>query len=242
VQEKTQGKASMIQSPVFRGILQAIDKAEIIALDALRSGDTDSEPEFTGRFIGAIDGQLANGIDMGDVTVRTRILRPQGSLSPERLVGADLITAIHAQFPGFSLSKGFLAQSKFLRDNEIRIQIHRNAHRPALQIRNSRRNLDDPGSLLNQCTRMLEYTPSSFVFGYHNSGVYVVSAQAIAKTDPDGEWRRVYWKSLHWFFNDFLQCFIGDEAVSARDDLSLNRARMARLVQNALLFQIVGNE
>lgn len=68
----------MIQSPTFRSILQIIDKAEIITLESLNSGDTQSEPELTGRFIGAIDSQLAEGRKIGDVTVKTRILIVRG--------------------------------------------------------------------------------------------------------------------------------------------------------------------
>ena len=174
------------------------------------------ETTFTDRMLGRIDSAV-DGFERDGVIWRARTLTDRGRSAEEAEFGADFAGVFHVAAPDLLIQKGFLAQAKLL----------------DVGATMTGRELD---RLREQCNRMLEFSPDSFVFLYSRSAVRVVSAFAVSRTSS-GKLDELGAKSVADFYMDHFRCFIGDPALSTPTPLGL--AKLRRQVAPRLLFVTV---
>ena len=153
--------------------------------------DIADEDDFTSRLADrierAVDGLYLDGIRW---RVHARKLESRRRASEEARVGADLGVVISMSGPGFDVRKGYLIQSKLIRDRSLD-----QADRSPFQ-RNDR--------VLEQCTRMLQVTPESYVWFYTPSGVSALRAGTVLDVDP----RLVHRAARQSLYDFFLTGFL----------------------------------
>lgn len=160
--------------------------------------DIADEDDFTSRLADriewAVDGLHLDGIQW---RVRARKLESKRRASEEARVGADLGVVIRMSGKGFDVRKGYLIQSKLVRD----ISLDRANRSP---FRTNDRVID-------QCKKMLRVTPESYVWLYTPSGVSVLRAGTVLDVDPQLVHRAAR-QSLHDFFLAGFLSWSGDRA------------------------------
>ena len=166
------------------------------AVSDLREGRVEHEPAMTDRMLGAI-GQSLRGFEVKGIHWSAKTLTDRGPNSQEKEYGADFIGVLNIALPDFTVSKGFLAQAKLVRYGRS----------------------GDLKRLTEQCEIMLNLSPDSFVFLYGTNGVRVVPAISVvgSSMDPVG----LYSRSAQRFFEEHLQCFIGDRDIKAPSTATL---------------------
>lgn len=197
---------------VVREVADEIAGAIRRAVEALREGRVEQEPAMTDRMIGAIEETLrdfkARGVQWGAKTLTDR-----GPGSQESKCGADFMGVLNISLPDFSVTKGFLAQAKLIRNGSA----------------------GDVNELKRQCDKMLNLTPASFVFLYSRDDVWVVPAISVigANVDPVG----LYGRSAKRFFEEHLECFIGDRNISSPTPMALDDLRRRFDARSAILLE-----
>jgi hypothetical protein len=183
-----------------RGVAQHIAAAIDLAVDALREGRVEHEPAMTDRMLGAIEQSLKDYQRKG-IRWSAKTLTDRGRGSQESKYGADFMGVLNIALPEFAVSKGFLAQAKLVRNGSS----------------------GDLGELRQQCKKMLKLSPDSFVFLYGQDGVRVVPAISVvgAKIDPI----QLYSRSAQRFFEEHLECFIGDGQIQSATPAALDALR-----------------
>jgi hypothetical protein len=189
-----------------RHIAGAIDRS----VAALQEGRIEQEPAMTDRMLGAIEESLKNYTNKG-IRWSAKTLTDRGPGAQEAKCGADFMGVLKIAIPGFSISKGFLAQAKLVRNGKS----------------------GDLAELRQQCEKMLNLSPASFVFLYGREGVRVVPAISVAgsKVDP----LRLYDRSAQRFFEDHLECFIGDRNIQSPTAKALDALRDRFNARSAIL-------
>jgi len=174
-------------------IAGAIDRS----VDSLREGRVEHEPAMTDRMLGAIEESL-NGYKKKGIQWSAKTLTDRGRGSQESRYGADFMGVLNITLPEFVVSKGFLAQAKLIRNS----------------------NSGDLKKLKQQCKKMLDLSPDSFVFLYGQDGVRVVPAISVvaAKVDP----LLLYSRSAQRFFEEHFECFIGDGNIQSATPTTLD--------------------
>lgn len=182
--------------------VRAAARATIEDLVATRA---EQEPQLTDRFLGNLQQQL-DGRTIAGVRWRVKTLTDRGARSQEREFGADFMAALDVELEGFSVKKGFLAQAKRIEPSN------------GFPARESTR-------LGDQCKRMLDHTPDSFVFLYSaQSGITVVPAITVVGA-RDCNPHELTSRPVAAFFADHLECFIGDRKIRAADSAQLDALR-----------------
>jgi hypothetical protein len=189
-----------------RRIAEAADHT----VEALRHGQIEQEPAMTDRMLGAIEEAMRDFIANG-IRWSAKTLTDRGRRAQEPRVGADFLGVVNITLPEFSGSKGFLAQAKMVHSGRV----------------------NDVAALRRQCEKMLSLTPDSFVFLYSYDGIRIVPAISViaAKIDPVF----LYSRSPQRFFEEHLECFIGDRAIESPTPSALERLRQRYKARNALL-------
>jgi hypothetical protein len=176
-----------------------IQTATARTVESLKDGWVSQEPHFTDRLLARIEDAV-NGFNGDGVHWRARTLTDHGPGSEEKRFGADFLGVFEATTTELSLSKGFLSQSKML---DIGDQLSSKEY----------------NRLREQCRRMLDRTPDSFVFLYAAAGVRVVSANAVLHS-AERSLDELGTKEVGEFFHDHFRCFIGDPSLTAPTDIS----------------------
>lgn len=173
-----------------RKAAQIIGAAITGAETALLTGQVEQEPAMTDRMLGRIE-QALSGVEINGIVWKAKTLTDRGRYAQESKIGADFMGVLEVRIPGYSVKKGFLAQSKLIR----------------------RFGSLDMRELVSQCERMLQLSPVSYVFLYEPVGVSVVSANSIVAAG--GNLDAVKRHKARKFFADHLECMIGDRAISS---------------------------
>lgn len=194
-----------------RRIAEAIDDS----VDALNEGRIEQEPAMTDRMLGAIEHSLRD-FQVKGIRWKAKTLTDRGPGAQERRYGADFMGVLNISLPEFSVCKGFLAQAKLVRDGDSG-------------------DLDD---LKAQCEAMLRLSPDSFVFLYGHKGVRVVPAISVLSADVDPV--ELYSRSAQRFYEEHLQCFIGDRAINSPTPATLNSLAERYNARAALFLQAKG--
>lgn len=149
-----------------------------------------------------------------------KTLTDRGPGSQESQFGADFMAVFRASLPDFEVAKGFLAQSKLIEPGETFTTA-------------------DAKKLKQQCEKMLEHSPASFVFLYsQQSGIVVVPAgEVLAARDCNPH--ELTALSMGKFYEEHFECFIGDHSIKADVTLRscinsfISHARSVTLVMQA---------
>jgi hypothetical protein len=182
-------------------IAGAIDRSVV----ALREGRVEHEPAMTDRMLGAIEESLKDYQAKG-IRWSAKTLTDRGPSSQESRVGADFMGVLNIALPELAVSKGFLAQAKLVRNGSS----------------------GDLKELREQCKKMLNLSPDSFVFLYGQSGVRVVPAISVvgSKVDP----LQLYSRSAQRFFEEHFECFIGDGNIQSATPATLDALQVRRAI------------
>jgi hypothetical protein len=187
------------------------------SVEALHEGRVEQEPAMTDRMLGAIEQSLANYRARG-ICWSAKTLTDRGPGSQESKYGADFMGVLNIALPEFTVSKGFLAQAKLIRDDSA----------------------GDVRELKLQCERMLNLSPDSFVFFYRKNGVRVIPAISVVGSSMDP--LQLYSRSAQRFFEEHLQCFIGDRNIDAPTPKTLNALRERFDARSAIFLQAKADE
>ena len=179
-------------------------------VEAIRDGRVEQEPAMTDRLLGSIEESL-QGFTTNGIRWTAKTLTDRGRGAQETEFGADFLGALNIQLPDFKVNKGFLAQAK-------KAKVFKKA---------------EMATLRSQCEKMLKFSPDSFVFFYGPSEMYVVPAISIAgsETSPDQHYNR----SVQRFFEEHLECFIGDGSIRSATPGTLASLREQANARSALL-------
>lgn len=173
-----------------RGAARRIADAINGVVAALDEGLVEQEPAMTDRMLGAIQESM-RGFKAKGIHWRAKTLTDRGRGAQEREFGADFMGVLRIALPDLKVSKGFLAQAKLVRHGSS----------------------GDLRRLKDQCQTMLALSPDSFVFLFGIEGVRVVPAISVVGSTLDPV--ALYSRSAQRFFEEHLQCFIGDRDIEA---------------------------
>jgi len=193
----------------IREAARQIGAATDSTVRALREGRIEHEPAMTDRMLGAIEERLRDFQGHG-IRWAAKTLTDRGRNSQESRYGADFLVVLNIELPDFSLSKGFLAQSKLIRHGRVH----------GIQ------------GLRRQCEQMLNLSPDSFVFLYSGKGVRVVPAISVVATTENPI--ELYSRSSQTFFEQHLECFVGDRAISSPTPTVLEKLQRRYEARSAL--------
>jgi hypothetical protein len=152
-----------------------------------------------------MDGYVSRGISW---TAKT--LTDRGKRSQESRYGADFMIVLTVNLPRYRIAKGFLAQAKLVHNGRIG-------------------NLQQ---LKQQCEMMLNLSAHSFVFLYSTEYVRVLPAIAVLGADDP---MSLYFRSAQRFFEEHLQCFVGDRSISSATPKQLDNLQRQYEARRALL-------
>lgn len=195
-----------------RGAARRIARAINNSVMALQEGRVEQEPAMTDRMLGSIEESLRD-FDVKGIRWSAKTLTDRGRGSQESEYGADFMGVLNITLPEFVVSKGFLAQAKLVKNG-------------------SSGNVKE---LKQQCEKMLNLSPDSFVFLYWPNEVRVIPALSVvaSKVDPI----ELYSRSAQRFFEEHLQCFIGDRTIQSATPATLKVMRDRFEVRSAILLQ-----
>lgn len=200
-----------------RRISRDISDAANGAMDAYKDGRVMEAPQITDRILGAIEDRLVwryftpelKLLSGGErfspnIVWKARSLRTSsGIAAEEKRHGANLMGVLDINLPDYRATKGFLAQAKRAEPNQIFTKT--NWER-----------------LHYQCEIMLSRTPVSFVWIYSKEkGIRVFSAQSILGLKSRNIFD-LYNRSVVNFFENHLECFIGDPRLNSTDISTLD--------------------
>jgi hypothetical protein len=177
---------------------ERIERAVDTTVESRNADWIGQEPHFTDRMLARVEDAV-NQFEGSAARWRARTLGDRGPRSEESRYGADFLGVFEVTTSGLSFAKGFLAQAKILELGHALAPTEHNR-------------------LRQQCRRMLDVTPDSFVFLYGGSGVRIVSGLAVLGSDQRSL-HELGSKSPGEFFHDHFHCFIGDGNLTAPADL-----------------------
>jgi hypothetical protein len=180
------------------------------SVDALREGRVEQEPPMTDRMLGGIEESLRDFRTRG-IRWSAKTLTDRGRGSQEARYGADFMGVLNVALPDYKVSKGFLAQAKLVRGGKVA----------------------GLAELKRQCERMLQLSPDSFVFLYGSGGVRVVPAISVVATSAEPS--SLYSRSAKRFFEEHLQCFIGDGSIQSPTPQALEDLRRSYEMRSAVV-------
>ena len=191
------------KSRTVRKIAQEIANAVDGAHGAYQEARVVEEPQVTDRILGAIEERIRYQ-QFGGVVWNVRTLRTgRGVAAEEKHYGANLMGVLDIEISGYSAKKGFLAQAK--------------KAEPACPFLSN-----DWKDLRSQCEKMLERTPDSFVFVYSKqSGIRIFPANSILGLESKNIFD-LYNHGVRRFFEDHIECFIGDSRLNSTDIKTLD--------------------
>jgi len=167
--------------------------------------------------LGAIEESLVSYRHKG-IRWTAKTLTDRGRASQESRDGADFMGVLNIALPDFAVSKGFLAQAKLIRNGSA----------------------GDVAELKDQCEKMLNLSPDSFVFLYDQAAVRVVSALSVVSATADP--LQLYSRSAQRFFEEHLQCFIGDRSIQSATPKTLDTLRNRFEARSAIFVQATADQ
>jgi len=178
----------------IRAAAQKADQAVNEVMADYSGGYVTDEDDITGLLLGNLRNSF-NGIVEG-LQWKASILRHRaGIAAEEKTIGADMLIHVTLDTPTQTYSKGVLVQAK-------RVQ-------PGLVM-----SKDDHADLIDQCRKMLSFSPASFVFDYAKGSMRCGSAMKV-----EGDKSRELYKVCDWrsyrFFLELFRCPIGDRSITS---------------------------
>ena len=172
----------------------AADAAVWKTVEKYNSGGIFDEPEISSYFISQLDTKMTGQI--GGLSWSSAILRNgKGKAGEEKRIGADILLHVSVNTPTDSYSKGVLIQAKKAEPYQL-------ASNSVMS------------ELRDQCTKMLDHTPSAFVMGYSTKGFRAGSATRFTGSQNRDIHRVCTWTSYR-FFLELFRCPIGDPRITS---------------------------
>jgi hypothetical protein len=168
-------------------------------------GALPDEPSFTTALVTRIRDALDRNSTRG-ITWTARILSSHGPGTEEIQYGADVLGVLTLELPGFTITKGFVAQAK--------------RQEPGCKLSASEWN-----RLKGQCDTMLAVTPESFVFVYALNGVFMIPAISVTGCATPQDLHTLHPKKTGQFYKEHFQCFVGDKRVQTINATALGDLR-----------------
>lgn len=175
---------------VLRDISRAVTAAGDRTLDDLRQHSASQEPHVTDRLAANIQNEL-DGRTLRGIRWKAKTLTDHGRNAEENRFGADLLGVLTIDLVDYHVCKGFLAQAKLFQG-------------PRLEQSPSQMDV-----LAKQCSKMLQFTPDSFVFLYSPRAIKIVPASAVRAVSRLS-FSELCSRSLGTFFKEYVESFIGD--------------------------------
>jgi hypothetical protein len=202
----------MIKKIKVRKISKTIATAANNVLERYEKDLIADEEDFTSQMLGAIQ-QEVNSFEDEEIRWTAKTLKHRrGKAAEEKKIGADFLGVLDIDIPGYKVKKGFLAQAKRAEPDE-----------PLSK--------DQWERLCVQCRKMLKISPASFVIVYSKKkGIILVPAEVILRTQ-NTELFKVHAKKMQRFFENHIQCFIGDTSIN---DININPLKLQKGGYDAL--------
>jgi len=219
----------IIPAPLIKQIVYLVDLTTRQIVYEFHKGSLQREDQITGALVSTLDNTLS-GIRIKDIEIKAKAF----SLKEEMETKADLGVLLNVKLPEYKLAKAFIAQAKICkRDSAFRFSDG-----------NIKKNL------LDQCSKMIEITSSSFVIVYtrnYNCGIRVFPAADVYALDNKISCKsltHLYSMTLKKLFENFLKCFIGDLNIAPYiwDVKGLKKFLSERRIKHGLLVQLLGEE
>ena len=201
---------------MVRTIAREISEAANGAFGAYLEDRVVEEPQITDRILGAIEERINNQLigrvwGFSGVSWRAKTLRTsRGIAAEEKRHGADFMGVLDIDLLDYKIKKGFLVQAKKAEPND------------SLTV-------DWWKDLISQYEKMIERTPVSFVFVYSRKegirvfpAVSVLGLQSMGYGFPPRDIFDLYHHSVQNFFENHLECFIGDHRLDSPDIRTLD--------------------
>ncbi|WP_374457004.1 hypothetical protein [Nocardioides sp.] len=242
----------MLPGAVLDDVVDVIREASEGLRRRIVEGRVTQEPDMTSRVVQEIEVRSAS---VPGVTIEFTVIDGLGPGAAENTIGADVLGVVRIEVEGRRQSKGFLAQSKrdgqdglhldpappedeggayshwLWRGDEVRLERSGTIHITKPSAR-----------LAEQCENMLRLTPASFVFVYSPDQIAVVSATAVKahRSAPPRtkKFKPLGTKQLDDFFVHVLDCFIGDESLSAASTEELRQLALTQRASTAWLLRV----
>ena len=182
---------------MVRKVAREISGAANGAFEGYASGEKVDESDITGLMLGAI-GERIRSREFGGVTWSAHILTSSGPGAEEKRHGADFMGVLDADLPDYKVKKGFLVQAKKAEPGDTFKK-------------------DQWKCLTSQCEKITERTLDSFVFVYsRKEGIRVFPALSVLELKSMNIFD-LYHHSVQNFFENHLECFIGDRRLNSPD-------------------------
>lgn len=194
---------------VVRTSAKRIEKAAQRVVRSYQDGVIEHEPTVTDRLLGGIE-EAMNDFEVKGLRWRAKTLTYQGPHAQETRYGADFVGVLDISIPGYSVRKGFLAQAKRVEPGQMM----------------NRRDWED---MKEQCDKMLDLSPDSFVFLYSRESISVVPALSLIGADRRNPYE-LSSRSVTRFYEEHFQCFVGDRLISAPTLETLRRLESRKLL------------
>jgi len=217
----------MIYNRTIRRVGELVREAVENTKRRMYDRDVEDEPTLTGGFIENLRRIFDEEGRINNYEIRIRVLRGIGRKAPEHKFGADICGILNINTKEYQISKGFLMQAKWADRNNIRVRDWGH-HLPSFSINYEFRELQ------NQCNKMLNITPDSFVLLYSIYGFTTVPASSVKAVQQQNGRIQLYSKNVPGFFKEFLMSFIGDHRLNAPDDVTLEKLRLTGIADYIL--------
>lgn len=180
---------------VLKSVSDMVRKAADQTLSDLSEGWVEQEAAFTDRLIANLQNKI-DGKTIKGIRWKAKTLTDRGPGAQESVYGADFLGVLDMDLQDFQVKKGFVAQAKLLP--------RKRKHASSAEFER----------LQKQCRKMLAITPDAFVFLYNAHSIKIVPALSVLGTKTD-RIRHLASQSIGRFFREYLECFIGDQVLSA---------------------------
>ena len=200
---KSLGRTMLQRYKMVREVAREISEAANGAFDAYLEGRVGEEPQITDRILGAVEDRIRTR-RFGGVAWQARTLRTgRGQAAEEKRHGADLMGVLDVDLPNYDVKKGFLAQAK--------------RAEPGVPF-----GKEDWKRLISQCEKMIKRTSDSFVFVYSKKKRIRVFPAISVLGSGSMDIFDLYHHGMQNFFENHLECFIGDRRLDSTDIRTLD--------------------
>jgi hypothetical protein len=179
---------------IIRESAQRASEAAERTTGSLIERTVEQEPAFTDRMLGRIE-EAMEGYEIKGVRWKAKTLTDRAPGAQEKTYGADFIGVLEISLIDYHVNKGFLAQSKLIEPNEHMTP-------------------DEVGRMKEQCEKMLNLSPDSYLFLYSTTGIRVVPALSVVSGDSNNPYD-YYSRSVSAFFEAHFESFVGDRKIGA---------------------------
>jgi hypothetical protein len=189
----------------FGNAATRLSHAATKTVEDLTTGAIPDEPSFTAalvtRFRDALDDYSGLGIGW-----YAKVLSSHGPNTEETEFGADFLGVLRLALPDYSVVKRFLAQAK-------------------RQEAGRKLAADEWARLSNQCKKMLNHTPESFVFIYSSNGVHMIPAISVTACSRREDLHTLHPMTTGKFYTEHFRCFVGDRRIDGPTPAVLDNLR-----------------